>query len=541
MPRTDLARSGEGPTRAEPLNRLPAAEPLAADPTAAKPPAPKLPVADPTAAKSPAANPTAADPPAAKPSDLLPDRHPIGRSTADPLAETAPYRSPVRPSHDLAPADTARHRSAPTRAVSGAADLGSPGLESPGARAPSTRAPSTRAPGLESPALESPGTRAADTVRRRSPRGPDRESADLDAGRDVYPARAGTRPEPESGPADPAQLLNRARPDPDASAADPARRQVPARTSQHVGEAVADQYRTEAAPGNGVRDRSGSRPAGPTVGGSEPWRGAPAPAASGKELARHRLPPPAPHAASRSPGFNPNSARPQLATDGSWSWGPARLTTDQVRIAEDSYDQFRAAAGRDLFGRYGNGGLTGRLRRVEEQLEHARLAPQTDERALLEPDVFRARFADMLRRHPDRSAELLASRVPGTLSYTFIFGPDHYASGIRLVQNALEDQGFELQARKNSWNNTSNRCVYTMWHDPTSNLPFEVQFHTNASLEAQQLARTSAPLINDPRIPPEEVAGLQSDLASAWAALPSPPGNAEISDYRRYGSGAARR
>jgi hypothetical protein len=244
--------------------------------------------------------------------------------------------------------------------------------------------------------------------------------------------------------------------------------------------------------------------------------------------------------AGRGPGFSTNSTRPRLASDGSWSWGPARLTPEQMRIAQDGYERFRTAEGRDLFGGYGTSGLTAKLRQVEERLKHGGLAPHAEDHALLEIDVFRARFADMLRRHPDRSPELLASRVPGALSYAFVFGTDHYADGILLVQDALEARGFELQARKNSWSSVANRCVFTMWHDPLSELPFEVQFHTSASLEAQQLARTSVSLINDPRIPPEEAASLRSDLASAWAALPSPPGSAQIGDYRRYGSSAAR-
>ncbi len=243
----------------------------------------------------------------------------------------------------------------------------------------------------------------------------------------------------------------------------------------------------------------------------------------------------------RGPGFNPAGSSPQTSADGSWAWGPARLAPDQVRVADDGYDRFRAAEGRDLFGSYVGSGLTAKLRQVEERLEHGDLDPHTEDHALLDLDVFRARFADMLRRHPDRSPELLASRVPGALSYAFVFGVDHYADGIMLVQDALEAQGFELQARKNSWSSATNRCVYTMWHDPLSELPFEVQFHTSASLEAQQMARSSANLINDPRIPPEDAANLRSDLASAWAALPSPPGNAGISDYRRYGNSGPRR
>jgi hypothetical protein len=242
----------------------------------------------------------------------------------------------------------------------------------------------------------------------------------------------------------------------------------------------------------------------------------------------------------RGPGFNTSYTMPRLASDGSWSWGPARLTREQVRIAQDGYDRFRAAEGRDLFGSYGTSGLTAKLRQMQERLDRVRLAPQSEDHALLEIDVFRARFADMLRRYPDWSPELLASRVPGALSYAFVFDTDHYADGILQVQDALEARGFELQARKNSWSSVTNRCVFTMWHDPPSQLPFEVQFHTGASLEAQQLARTSASLINDPRLPPEEAAGLRSDLASAWAALPSPPGSAQIGDYRRYGGSAPR-
>jgi len=245
--------------------------------------------------------------------------------------------------------------------------------------------------------------------------------------------------------------------------------------------------------------------------------------------------------ARRGPGFNPEISPPRMMPDGSWTWGPAKLAPDEVGVADDGYDRFRAAEGRDLFGSYVGSGLTAKLRQLEERLERGSLDAHTEDHALLDIDVFRARFAEMLRRHPDRSPELLAIRVPGALSYAFIFDVDQYADGIVLVQDALEGQGFELQARKNSWSSAANRCVFTMWHDPLSELPFEVQFHTNASFDAQQLARTSVNLINDPRIPREEAASLRSDLASAWAAVPSPPGNGDIGDYRRYGSTASRR
>ncbi|HET9899437.1 MAG TPA: hypothetical protein VFQ44_31305 [Streptosporangiaceae bacterium] len=230
--------------------------------------------------------------------------------------------------------------------------------------------------------------------------------------------------------------------------------------------------------------------------------------------------------------------RPGTAPDGSWSWGSATLTRDQVQIADEAYDRFRAAEGRNLFGSYGSGGITTTMRRLADDLEYGQLAPDTEETALLEPDVFRARFAGMLRRYPERSPERLAGRVPAAISYSFIFEAERYSESIWLAQDALTAHGFQLLARRNDWKNAHNRCVATMWHDPVHELPFEVQFHTNASLAAQQLAKSSATLINDPRIPAAEAAHLKSDLAAAWAALPAPPGGAQITDFRRAPDGS---
>lgn len=198
---------------------------------------------------------------------------------------------------------------------------------------------------------------------------------------------------------------------------------------------------------------------------------------------------------------------------------PAILTQDQMRIADDAYDRFRAAEGRNLFGSYGSTGLTTELRAVAASLEYGELAPDAEQNALLEPEAFRARFAAMLAHYPDRTAELLARRIPGAISYSIIFDAERYSAGIWMAQDALTAKGFQLLARRNDWHNPVNRCVATMWHDPASGLPFEVQFHTAASLEAQQLAHSSP----------------QSDLAGAWAALPAPPGHSEISDYRKHG------
>ena len=224
---------------------------------------------------------------------------------------------------------------------------------------------------------------------------------------------------------------------------------------------------------------------------------------------------------------------PRNELDGSWSWGSARLSPDQARVANDAYDRFRAAEGRNLFGSYDSSGLTVAMRQLSDTIAYGRLAPETEQQALLDPDTFRARFADMLRRYPDRTPERLASRIPGAMSYTFIFEPQHYTSGIWDVQDALTSAGFQLLARRNDWGSTTNRCVATMWHDASHDLPFQVQFHTTASLEAQQLARSSTAMLGDPRLPPAQAEHLRSDVAARWASVPVPPGNSSIGDYRR--------
>jgi hypothetical protein len=209
------------------------------------------------------------------------------------------------------------------------------------------------------------------------------------------------------------------------------------------------------------------------------------------------------------------------------------LNPDQARVADDLHGRLRAAEGRTQLGDYGSGGLTATLRRIEAGLEHGRLAPDRGQRALIDPDIFKAELAGLVRRYPDAPAEDLARHVNGALSYAFVFDPAHYSAGIWLVHDVLRAQGFRLEARRNGWAGTGPKGVVSSWLDPSFDVPFQVQFHTTASFAAQQLARSSASAIRDPRTPPAEAARLRSDLASAWATLASPAGTSEIGDYRR--------
>lgn len=251
---------------------------------------------------------------------------------------------------------------------------------------------------------------------------------------------------------------------------------------------------------------------------------------------RHlELAPPAPPRPSETDRpFGQADPADDFETAASAGRGPAAsLSRDQQRIAADMYERFSAMEGRMLFGGYGDSALTTAIRDVEALLEHGQLAPGSTDRVLLDREQFQVRFAELIRRHPDRSPELLARRVPGALSYVFVFDAPDYSAGIWQVQDLLQARGFVLEGRRNSWGDQENRRVVTIWLDPVRGLPFSVQFHTRASIEAQHLTRSSASLLADPRIPSTEAAGLKSDLAAAWAAVPTPPGSAAIGDYSR--------
>ncbi len=146
-------------------------------------------------------------------------------------------------------------------------------------------------------------------------------------------------------------------------------------------------------------------------------------------------------------------------------------------MAETVHNQYRTAEGRNVFGGYGQRGLTPAMRRVATQLDTGQLAPETDQFALLDGDMFRRQLAD------------------------------RYTGGTWQVHRLLKSQGFELAERQNGWALDGQHAIRTRWHDPAHDLPFEVQFHTPASWDAQRRGHA--------------------------AELPAPADSADIGDYRR--------
>ena len=195
-----------------------------------------------------------------------------------------------------------------------------------------------------------------------------------------------------------------------------------------------------------------------------------------------------------------------------------QLTREQEKIAGEALEKYRAADGRNMFGGYGESGLTPAMRRVEAYLPHGRLAPDSEENSLKSPERYKEKLARMIERNPGIPARELADEIYDAARYTFLFEPQDYTDGTWLVHRRLKAQGFELEARRNLWENHEVKGIKTRWRDPAHDLAFEVQFHTPSSWEVLQRTHEAYLRITDPRTPPAERVQLRARQAAEAAA-----------------------
>ena len=178
--------------------------------------------------------------------------------------------------------------------------------------------------------------------------------------------------------------------------------------------------------------------------------------------------------------------QPRFADDGGWTWKGLELGPEANRAADEGLAVRRAAEGRDAEGNYGEAGLTPAMRRVEAELEHGTLVPDTEKFALKSPDRFKEKLAKMIERYPGQPCDGLVSSIHDGVRYTFLFPAEGYTAGVADATQALSNHGYDLRIRKPSWKEGDYRGVNSRWCDTNSGILFEVQFHTPESWEAKQ-------------------------------------------------------
>ena len=90
--------------------------------------------------------------------------------------------------------------------------------------------------------------------------------------------------------------------------------------------------------------------------------------------------------------------------------------------------------------------------------------------------------------------------------------------------------------RRNTWTSDQYKGINSRWREPESGVLFEVQFHTQASLEAKELTHKAYERIRSmTEETPEanrETVELKEFQREVNAKVPIPPGVTEYEDYR---------
>lgn len=117
------------------------------------------------------------------------------------------------------------------------------------------------------------------------------------------------------------------------------------------------------------------------------------------------------------------------------------------------------------------------------------------------------------------------------IRYTFCYPDDRYTDGVYADCCRLEEAGFERYDRRNSWEQAEYKGINSRWQVPGSGQIFEVQFHTQASLDAKEETHWAYERLRSLPENEEEVRELHAYQREVTSKVPIPPGAPEIPDY----------
>jgi hypothetical protein len=230
---------------------------------------------------------------------------------------------------------------------------------------------------------------------------------------------------------------------------------------------------------------------------------------------------------------SPDGSQPR--DDGRWKWKGLELDPEANRIAEAGLAARRQVEGRDAEGDYGEAGITPAMRRIEAELQHGTLVPDTERFALKSSERFKEKLAKMISLEPDVAPGDLAAKIHDGIRYTFLFEDEFYSEGVNEAENRLNDKGYTLVWRKPSWSGEEYKGINSQWRDTGSGQLFEVQFHTPASWDAKQRTHDSYEKIESPATTPEERTRLRAYEREVAASVPVPPGALDFIPYKAEG------
>lgn len=131
-----------------------------------------------------------------------------------------------------------------------------------------------------------------------------------------------------------------------------------------------------------------------------------------------------------------------------------------------------------------------------------------------------------------RTPDEAFANVKDAIRYTFVYAEDTYAVGVNADCERMENAGFGRFDRRNSWDHDEYKGINSRWRIPGTNQLFEVQFHTQASLDAKEETHSAYERIRSLPEDDGEIAQLHAYQRAVTSKVPIPPGAPDISDYR---------
>jgi hypothetical protein len=123
------------------------------------------------------------------------------------------------------------------------------------------------------------------------------------------------------------------------------------------------------------------------------------------------------------------------------------------------------------------------------------------------------------------------ANVKDTIRYTLCYAEDAYTEGVYMDCDRLTDQGFELVERRNSWDKEQYKGINSWWRVPTMGQRFELQFHTQPSLDAKEETHWAYEKLRVGVPTAVEQRELEDYQKRITARVPIPPGAQDIPDY----------
>lgn len=173
--------------------------------------------------------------------------------------------------------------------------------------------------------------------------------------------------------------------------------------------------------------------------------------------------------------------------------------------------------------------VTPAMRRIEAEDPDRSLVGL--ENRLKGKDRLTEKIEKWLSAQPDLRPDDAFKLVKDAIRYTFVYDEERYTEGVYADCDRLESAGFEPVDRQNSWKDDQYKGINGRWREPVSGMIFEVQFHTQESVDAKELTHPAYERIRDTATPPDEVRELRAFQSDVCSRIKMPPRATEIPDY----------